>query len=225
MERQKKGNNILDASNGNDIFYLDASEEEIKEVRKFNYKKIHNDRTWRENVEIIMPELLQGSDYSGGTLHRSNYLKFLEDFGETDGVYDIYGSYGSYGIAILTSINDKKIRDTLLALHTYPVIDDEYLSELEMNLQEDSWSNWVRKEFVDLLEKEFNIEFLEFNNDEDLHNLFDRLCKHSNVQWEAQSGSEMYIAINKLKLNIIEMEHINDIYVFKINDITATAKD
>ena len=41
-----------------------------------------------------------GSDYSGSTVERSNYREFLEEFGEQDGVHEVYGGHGTFAVAV-----------------------------------------------------------------------------------------------------------------------------
>ena len=41
---------------------------------------------------FFIPELLGGSDYSGGLLQKANHRAFLEKFGRLRGVHDLYGA-------------------------------------------------------------------------------------------------------------------------------------
>ena len=49
---------------------------------------------------FVLPAYLSGSDYSGGSVTVSNHRLFIEEFGELEGVHNVYGGYGSYGVAI-----------------------------------------------------------------------------------------------------------------------------
>lgn len=82
---------------------------------------------------FILPDLLSGSDYSGGMIERSNFRVFLKEYKEVDGVYEIFGGYGTFGIAIRLDVynSNEDIKDTINAIDDYPVIDDENLSEME----------------------------------------------------------------------------------------------
>ena len=82
---------------------------------------------------FLQPELLAGSDYSGGALQMSNSKSFLEKFGDVEGVYEIWGGMGTYGVAVRLDVyeDNKEIKETLDSLDDYPVIDEEALSELE----------------------------------------------------------------------------------------------
>ena len=82
---------------------------------------------------FIQPELLAGSDYSGGALQMSNSKSFLEKFGDVEGVYELWGGMGTYGVAIRLDVYEDitEIKETLDGLDEYPVIDEEALSVLE----------------------------------------------------------------------------------------------
>jgi hypothetical protein len=82
---------------------------------------------------FIIPKLLSGSDYSGGMVERSNFRVFLKEHKEVDGVYELFGGYGTFGIAVRLDVynSNNDIKEALDALDNYPVINDEDLSEME----------------------------------------------------------------------------------------------
>lgn len=86
---------------------------------------------------FIMPTYLSGSDYSGGSVECSNHKSFLEQYKETEGVYEVYGGYGTYGIAIRLDVyeNNSEIKEAIDKLDDYPLFDEEAHSELEMDWQ------------------------------------------------------------------------------------------
>jgi len=88
---------------------------------------------------FFMPTYLSGSDYSGGSVERANHRAFLKEYGETDGVYDIYGGFGTYGIAIRLDVYEDipEIKEAIDKLDDYPLFDEEAHSELEMEWQQE----------------------------------------------------------------------------------------
>jgi len=140
---------------------------------------------------FIQPELLAGSDYSGGVLQKSNNKSFLEQFGDVEGVYELWGGMGTYGVAVRLDVyeNNKEIKGTLDSLDDYPVIDEEAYSELEHEWDCEEMSDVVSNlcsnidlgtyipDYEDLLEdtekieqyawdavNDLNLEFLHENN-------------------------------------------------------------
>jgi hypothetical protein len=81
---------------------------------------------------FILPELLQGSDYYGGTISVSNHKSFLEMYKQVEGVYNVYGDMGSYAVAVRMDVSEEneEIKSTLDALKDYGLIDEDDHSEV-----------------------------------------------------------------------------------------------
>lgn len=144
------------------------------------------DNDFLEPTTVLVPDYLSGSDYSGGTAYRSNYNVFLEEFGDLPGVYDISGGHGTYAIGIrLDSLNDDML-DILHGLEDYPVIDEEAMSELETEQEDEAWENWTRSEFTRALTQKFpdlEEEIEDLSNDQ-LFELFRESADKANEYWE-----------------------------------------
>ena len=69
---------------------------------------------------FVLPGYLSGSDYSGGSVTVSNHRLFIEEFGELDGVHNVYGGYGSYGVAIRLDLWRKSLDGDCTWLGTDP---------------------------------------------------------------------------------------------------------
>lgn len=104
------------------------------------------------------------SDYSGGVVERSNCETFLKMFGDEKGVWPVYGGYGTTGIVVHSSLLEKpepseewtiaeQIQEVLQELERYPVIDEEDMSGLEFELEEESWESWVRDDLAWALDR------------------------------------------------------------------------
>lgn len=123
---------------------------ESKRVSYGGIKNISNKPEDLDPAELfIMTRAMTGSDYSGTTVELSNYEVFKELYGKLPGVFDVYGGYSTFGILISVSWlinpdNEEKaqeIIDTLNSLSDYPLIDDEHLSNMEIEKENECISD------------------------------------------------------------------------------------
>lgn len=76
-----------------------------------------------------VPKQCCGSDYSGGTIHRANYLAISEKYKEEGLICLLRGAYATYAVAVSIkgllcgSIEAKKLIETLTKLQDHPVVD------------------------------------------------------------------------------------------------------
>ena len=119
-----------------DIFYPESKRVYYEHIKNISEKPENNN----PGELFIMHPVMSGSDYSGALVELSNHDVFKELYGDCAGVFDVYGGYGSFGILISVSWlinpeNEEKAReiiDTLNNLSNYPLIDDEHLSNMEL---------------------------------------------------------------------------------------------
>jgi len=104
----------------------------------------------------FVSDFLSGSDYSGCLVERANYRVFLEEFGERDGVHEVYGGHGTYAVAVRVDAIDEEMAAVFDALEDYPLIDEETHSELELEAENEAWDCWARGDFVRELESRFD---------------------------------------------------------------------
>ncbi len=168
----------------------------------------------------IIPELLTYGDYCNtGFIGRANVQAFTEEYGkhfDTFNIHNVSGGYGSESIAIPVSLlvetgcnlcgDDNPcelcnvataIRETLDALEDYPCIDDELVSELEMEDWDEQYADWGRSDFIGELEKrfpEYELDELEEVGEQAIDKLFYQLCEDTSTYPE-QDGNSMYIRI------------------------------
>lgn len=90
---------------------------------------------------FILPEHMQGSDYSGDFTNKSNHRVFIKEFGEVEGVYDLYGGFGTFAIAIRLDVaeSNTEIKDILEGLDNYSLIDEEDHSALEIESETEAF--------------------------------------------------------------------------------------
>jgi hypothetical protein len=138
----------------------------------------------------LMPELLSGSDYSGGSHTASNYRAFLKAYGDLPGIHAISGGHGTYAIAVALSTyrDNDEVRETLHALEDYPVMDDEDLSYLEQEWADETWENLACDEYLAALSKRFDVELLDVDTQE-VREVFEEIASGINEYWESENAS------------------------------------
>lgn len=107
-----------------------------------------------ERVALTLIPYSSGSDYSGSTVEQSNYRVLAADSEVTAQSVLIQGDYGTFGIAYLGEPSDH-IREICGALESYPLLDESDHSELEMEIEQEQWADWGRKDFKRALVIEF----------------------------------------------------------------------
>jgi hypothetical protein len=69
----------------------------------------------------------------------------LDEFGDLPNVWECYGGYGTRSILIHQSaFENEGISECLESLDHYPVMDEDHLSQLELDLERQSWDDWVK---------------------------------------------------------------------------------
>lgn len=152
----------------------------------------------------LFPRHTCGSDYSGSTVERSNYRVLLEEY--RDLAVDVYGGHGTYAVAfsvktLLTDSGDPdtedrkdQLLDALECLEDSPLLSDDDLMHLEMEQQREAWTSWASRDFVQALEKRFEVE-LDGYTDDDLWALFCDVADEANEYWECGEGWSMWIDV------------------------------
>ncbi len=122
----------------------------------FDYDPGNKVRTycWDEFIEdpngsFLTSDLWTGGDYAGDTITRANFLYLKEEFGQLPGVHAVSGGWSSYTLAISIATFDycEELRERLFVLDGYPLANEEYHSELEMDLENMSWEEWIKGDF------------------------------------------------------------------------------
>jgi hypothetical protein len=181
----------------------------------FKPVKWHTDpRDVNRELYFFVP-YASGSDYSGSTVERSNYVVFLAE-NVQDWIHEVYGDFGTYAVAVsvngLLSADEDVfdlICDTIEKLEDYPLIDDEALSQLEMEGTDEAWTSWVQSDFVRGLEKHFEGVDFEFPHDGLLREFFEKMAERANEYWYCEGcGRDTYIAIDRViaKIDFADVE-------------------
>lgn len=168
----------IDSSDCCRLYFEDSDDSHMGSYSSIsNWEKLEFSDYYRINY-------LGYSDYSGSTYTKSNHQLFLKEFGEIDGVKKVYGGYGSNDIYIRLDVlnSNKEIQECLNSLDDYPVIDEDHLSEVEEEAKYEAWENYIRKDFLRALSKEFNYNLEKVSN-EFIDRLFRNLEEYTNVYW------------------------------------------
>lgn len=168
----------------------------------------------RESSEVtwdwmFCPSYMTYSDYSGSTCERSNCAEFLHQFGETPGVYEMTGGYGTTGVAILLSAITDEMMEIFDALQNYPVVDEDALSKLEMEIEEEDWASWISSDFKRAMKKvllpqadadkeEALEDHIDALPDVQLYTLYLARCEETNIYWEIQDAISGYVNVDTL---------------------------
>jgi hypothetical protein len=136
---------------GESISYGDLRSQLAKYAETFD-PETSDPKEW-----FLVPRYMSGSDYSGSSVEVSNMRAFKEEYGD-ESFCPVYGDYGTYAVAIRLDWLTPAIWESLAALENYPVYDDQVLSEVETEAEEEAWENWARSDFKRELEKRFGSE-------------------------------------------------------------------
>lgn len=164
-----------------------------------------------EPDNILVPEHMEGGDYSGSSVTKANYDSFMEEFGEVPGVIALYGSHGSYGVGIRIGAINEEMVSVLEKLQDYPIIDEEKMSEIEHEWEGEAWESWARSDFLHALRRKFpqledRIDELDEDRDEEhdaVLDIFEAAREAANVYWESEHAG-MHIRIDRVVAQVDE---------------------
>jgi len=151
-------------------------------------------------------EYASGSDYSGGTVNRSNYevlRELLEEShpsGQSPAVWaDAYGGHGTYAILVVYDALDPDLQQSLGALEDYPLLDEEHHSMHETEKENEAWENAYQSEFEEKLLKAVfeDGDDAEWPEDADSFALFRLRAEVANENWE-HSAEGPYIDLDRI---------------------------
>lgn len=144
---------------------------------------------WLERFDYSRTEqptfviLFGNGDYGGWYGDRANIAVFADDFedGLLDWWWHCYGSHGYTGLVLsLTKELDDNLADELYdwlkAIEDYPIASDDKLSQLEDELEQESWDNYLAFDVEMQLSRKYDFELPDDMTSEELHNMFLDAC-------------------------------------------------
>jgi hypothetical protein len=179
--------------------------------------RISEKRLWQSISLLWVPDYCQSGDYGGAVHYRSNANVLLEDFSSPQ-CRELYGSYGSHGVAIDPRYLSEELLESLQSLESYPVLDEDALSHLEMELQGEAWESHLRSDFSRRLESLLSeiLSAADWQNAEDwaeqsianlsedqLWTLFSDAAESANLYWESQHN-DAWIDVERVAESLSE---------------------
>ena len=161
---------------------------------------------------LFEPNYMTYSDYSGSSLERANCDVFLEKHEDTEGVYETCGDFGTRGVAVmLSAITDDMLED-FESLEDYPSLDDDALSNLEMEMETEDWKAWIEHDLRRALKDALRLsddddkatcdpgieEMIDALDDEKLFTLYRTLCERTSTYWKPESAVGGTIDLERL---------------------------
>lgn len=107
-----------------------------------------------EDFPLFTPQSTTYGDYCGAAYHRANQealVEAMEAIEEERGIEIFRGeleAYGTHSILLYPrAFSFPEIREMLQAIADYPSLDDSAASEIEQELQNESWESYARSDF------------------------------------------------------------------------------
>ena len=190
----------------------DYTTEYIPEPEKGTTKISYGDLTRIDNKNLIAdydPAVIfitsgywTGSDYSGALIEKCNAETFLEDYGDVEGVYRVYGGHSTLSVAIQLSYllqddidgltHKDDILDVLRGLSSYPLIDDDKLSNMESDLEYEYVTSEFKWDFYWEFESQHKIDIIDDSKDKAWY-LYRELQERANEYPVFETNSLPYI--------------------------------
>jgi hypothetical protein len=179
--------------------------------------RISEKRLWQSMSLLWVSDYCQSGDYGGSVHYLSNARELLASFSSPE-CRELIGSYSSHGVAIDPRYLSEELLESLESLESYPILNEEALGELELELQGEAWENYLRSDFSRSLERllcdllsahyedgdedraEQSVESL---SEEQLWELFSRTADENGIYWESQHN-DSWIDVDKVAQSLSE---------------------
>jgi len=171
-------------------------------------------RLWQSVSLLWLSNHCLSGDYCGAPHTASNARVLLEQFSSPE-LREITGGYGSQGVAIDPRYLSEELLELLQSLESYPVLDEDDCSSLELELQAEAWESWAQRDFSRALEKrlsellendELAEQIIESLSPDSLCSLFHALAERASVYWESQSSPDQWIDCERVAEELSDEE-------------------
>lgn len=177
-------------------------------------------KLWQRCSLLWLPSHCMGGDYCGSTHNVANARYLLRQFSSPE-LRECNGGYGSQCVVIDPRYLSEELLELLQSLENYPVLCEEELSSYEMELQDETWKHTIRREWENALESALSSllsdngepeeeaedkaeAIIEGLSEELLSSLFSQCAELSNTYWEAESGTGMWIDVDRVAESLSE---------------------
>ena len=179
--------------------------------------RISEKRLWQSVSLLFVPDYCQSGDYGGAVHYLSNARELLRTFSGPE-CRELIGSYGSHGVAIDPRYVSDDLLESLQSLESYPVLNEEALGELEIELQSEAWESYLASDFrrelerllCDLLSAHYEDgdderaeKSVESLSEDQLWNLFANATEEANIYWEHEYNA-MWISCREVAESLSE---------------------
>ena len=170
---------------------------------------------WRAKL-LFSPALLDADcswpgGYEASSLHRSNNRTFRDVFSKelllADGDAD--------GLSLDIRFITEEMLSEIESLENYPLLSEDDHSSLELELQEEAWTDWAERDFSRALEKrlssalendELSEEIVESLSPDSLYSLFSALSESASIYWQEESCYGQWINCERVAEELSEEE-------------------
>lgn len=127
------------------------------------------------------------------SINIANYRTIFEE--HRSAVYDVYGGYGYSAIAVSISLlcgnteSSRAIRAALFEMSEYIILDEETLSKVEHELQEEALDLWLVGEITSGLVNKFNYVDYLYDEEDAIRDLIYSKIEELNLEWISETTS------------------------------------
>lgn len=186
-----------------------------------HFTQVDHKKSYYHTIPLFNVEYAGGSDYSGGTVTKANYDTFLEMKNEENlepFILELTGHHSSYGIAIRLDKGEvpQELLDAVEQLEDYPILDEEHLSEVEMEREGEDWESWGRSDWLRALRAEFIKYEEEFDDPSyrQLDELWHRASQKLGWSVEFETGGNAYFNF-KEGVKKLDIDDLDEILIFE----------
>ena len=164
-------------------------------------------KLWQRCSLLWLSSHCMGGDYCGSTHNIANARYLLRQFSSPE-LRGWSGDYGSQGVVIDPRYLSEELLELLQSLESYPVLCEDELSSYELELQDETWEHMIRRDWERALEsalssllsdnEELAETIVESLSEESLFSLFSHCAELSNTYWEAETGTNVWIDIDRI---------------------------
>lgn len=153
-----------------------------------------------QDKEYYFSPMLSYGDYDNScAVERSNYRVFLEEHKDSEFIKEVIGDYNSACVAVSLDCTDSEINEKLMRLFDYPCLNDEDVSMLELDMEQEYMDNFIEWDLRRLLKERYE----DYNDHEVLDKdkfieLWHELKEKNRVEFRVESGGNGYIDTKRL---------------------------
>lgn len=180
--------------------------------------KISERKLWGSVSLLFIPFHTESGDYGGATYHLSNAQALLEAYGSSPGCCEVIGGHGSYALALDPRYVSADLLEALEALESYPIFDEDHLSQLEEELKAEAFDSWLASDLRRLISSSLPSELEALGlSEEEAEERADLLAENASEEmlwalltaadsdgclWEAEHNS-IYCDLSRLSSELI----------------------